>query len=295
MLSHFCSSNLLHLTPEAVPSFKVPAYLRFIARNLNRISSLWAGKFALRLFFKPIPFGIPNREQGFRKQAEKHELLSKNAQEFLVFELRANGPKVLMIHGWSGRASQFFEIANFLHQKGFHIFSIEAPQHGELQGSRTHMLDFVDAIEESYHRFGEFEMAIGHSLGGMALFNALSRNIWFEKLVTIGSPANIKGVVGDFTEKLDLDDKVRDYILKYIENRYQLSTDQASSDHLCQIFRPEGLIVHDLHDQDVGVENARLMHKKWRGSKYLETEGLGHRRVLRDQGVLESIYDFFKN
>lgn len=283
------------MNPEAIPSFKVPAYLRFIARNLSRLNTQWATKFALSLFFRPLPFGIPEREMPFRENAIKHELLTKNAQEFLVFELKGSGPKLVLIHGWSGRASQFFKIAEFLQQHDFHVFSIEAPLHGELQGGRTNMLDFVDAIEETCQRFGPFEMAIGHSLGGMALFNVLSRNIWFEKLVTIGSPANIQGVVSDFTEKLELPPIVAAKILKFIEHRYQISPAQASSDQLCQVFRPEGLIIHDRFDQDVPVDNARHMHQKWRGSLYLETEGLGHRQVLRDEKVLQAIYDFFKN
>lgn len=230
-----------------------------------------------------------------RHKAIKHELLTKNAREFLVFELAAKGPKVLMIHGWSGRASQFHNIAEFLHQKGFHIFSIEAPEHGELQGKRTHMLSFVDAVEECHLRFGEFDFAIGHSLGGMALFNALSRNLWFDKMVIIGSPANISNVIHDFCEKVNLDERVAQGIIQYIEKRYQLKEDEASSDYLCQIYRPEGLIIHDINDQDVPVENGRIMHSKWRGSKYLETEGLGHRRVLRDSTVQSAIYDFLKN
>ncbi len=200
-----------------------------------------------------------------------------------------------MIHGWSGRASQFHKIAEHLHAHGYHIFSIEAPEHGELLGASTHMLNFVDAVEETALRFGQIDLAIGHSLGGMALFNVLGRNQWFEKMVIIGSPANIPNVVGDFCEKIELDDKVAKGIIRYIENRFNLKAEEASSDYLCQLYRPEGLIIHDVYDQDVPVENARIMHQKWRGSRYLETEGLGHRKVLRDQKVLDAIYDFFKN
>lgn len=288
-------SNKYRLNPESIPSFKIPKYIRQTARVLNTISVSWATKFALAMFFKPLPFPIPEREKEMRSQAIKHELLTKNAKEFLVFELKADGPKVLMIHGWSGRASQFHEIASFLHNKGFHIFAVEAPEHGELQGHRTHMLSFVDALEESCKRFGEFDFAIGHSLGGMALFNVLSRNQWFEKMVIMGSPANISNVIHDFCEKVNFDDRVADGIISYIEKKYSLKEQEASSDYLCQIYRPEGLIIHDLYDQDVPVENARIMHDKWRGSKYIETEGLGHRRVLRDPKVMAAIYDFFKN
>lgn len=288
-------ANVQVLNPEVTPSFKIPKYLSRTARFLNRINVTWATSFALKLFFKPLPFPIPKREEDMRNRATKHELLTKNAREFLVFELRAEGPKVLMMHGWSGRGSQFFEIANFLHQKGFHILSIEAPEHGELQGGPTHMIDFVDSVEETCRRFGDIDFAIGHSLGGMVLFNVLARSFWFEKLVTIGSPASIENVVGDFCTKLEMDERVTKGIIDYIESQYHIKAAEASSDYLCQVYRPEGLIVHDKQDQDVPVENARHMHQKWRGSRYMETEGLGHRRVLRDPEVHAAIYDFFKN
>lgn len=284
-----------YLNPEAIPSFKVPAYIRRTANLLYRVNPNWAKKFALDLFFRPLKFPIPEREKGMRQIAQRHELLTKNANEFLVFELKAKGPKVLMIHGWSGRASQFYKIADGLHQEGFHVFAVEAPDHGELLGRKTHMLNFVDALEETIVRFGDFDYAIGHSLGGMALFNVLARNQWFEKLVVIGSPSSIGSVVGDFCEKIELNAKIAHGIIKHIENRFHLKAEEASSDYLCQLYRPEGLIIHDVYDQDVPVSNARHMHKKWRGSQYLETEGLGHRKVLQDEKVYQTIYDFFKN
>lgn len=230
-----------------------------------------------------------------RQKAGRHELLTKNAKEFLVLELKAKGPRVIMIHGWSGRASQFHKIAEGLQAQGFHVFAVEAPDHGELLGSKTHMLNFVDALEETIIRFGDFDYAIGHSLGGMALFNVLARNKWFEKLVLIGSPSSIASVVEDFCEKIELTDSTAKGIIKHIESHFGFKVEEASSDYLCQIYRPEGLIIHDIYDQDVPVANARLMHDKWRGSKYLETEGLGHRKVLQDEKVCQTIYDFFKN
>jgi hypothetical protein len=262
---------------------------------LNYLRVSWAVKFALRLFFKPLRLPIPKREFQMRARAEKHELLTKKANEFIVFELKGEGPKVLLIHGWSGRSSQCHAIADFLQAKGFHLFAIEAPGHGELQGPDSNMLQFVDAIEECYSRFGEFDLAIGHSLGGMALFNSLTRDIWFDKIVTIGSPASVPLVVGDFCKQLQLDDRVLNGILKYISTYFDITPKEASSDYLCQLYRPNGLIIHDEHDQDVPVTNARRMHEKWRGSLYLETVGLGHRKILQDKMALEAIYDFFKN
>jgi len=283
------------VNPEATPSFKLPWFIKVPAKVLSALSAELATKFALSLFFKPLKFKIPSRELTMRESAEVYELLTEKASDFKVFEHKGPGPKVLMIHGWSGRASQFFKIWERLAAEGFHLVAIEAPGHGDHLGGKTHMLEFVDAIDDTVKRFGKFDYAIGHSLGGMALFNALKRDIWFSKLVIIGSPANISNVVQDFVGNIQMPSKIGAKIVSYIEQRYQLKASEASSDYLCQIYRPEGLIIHDRFDQDVPVENARNMHAKWKDSQYLETVGLGHRKVLMDSKVIDRIYDFFKN
>ncbi len=292
---HFCPSKEITLNPEVKPSFQLPWFIKVPAAILSTISTDLATKFALSLFFKPLRFKTPEREQSMRSGATVYDLMTSQASDFKVFEHKGQGPKVLMIHGWSGRASQFFKIWERLAVEDFHLISIEAPGHGDYLGGKTHMLEFVDAIEETVDRFGKFDFAIGHSLGGMALFNALKREIWFSKMVIIGSPANIGNVVQDFTHNIQMPEAVAAKIIAYIENRYNLKAEEASSDYLCQIYRPEGLIIHDEYDQDVPVENARKMHRKWKDSQYLETTGLGHRKVLMDEQVINRIYDFFKN
>lgn len=265
------------------------------AKVLSAISLNWATKFALSLFFKPLRFPIPDRELAMRNEAEEYELLTKEANDFKVFERKGSGPKVLMLHGWSGRASQFFKIWERLAAEDYYLVSIEAPAHGDHLGPKTNMLQFVEAVEETVSRFGSFDFAIGHSLGGMALFNAMKRNIWFEKMVIIGSPANISNVVADFTRNIQMPESVAARIIQYIEDRYNLKAEEASSDYICQIYRPQGLIIHDLYDQDVPVQNARHMAEKWKDARYLETSGLGHRKVLMEPKVIDTIYDFFKN
>lgn len=283
------------MNPEATPSFKLPWFIKIPAKVLSALSDEWATKFALSLFFKPLRFPVPEREKAMRSSAEVYELLNQSANEFKVFERKGSGQRVLMIHGWSGRASQFFKIWERLAAEDYHLVAIEAPAHGDYLGPKTNMLQFVEAIEETVSRFGAFDYAMGHSLGGMALFNAMKKNIWFEKMVIIGSPANIPNVVGDFTRNIQMSDRIAGRIVSYIESRYDLKAQEASSDYLCQLYRPKGLIIHDIYDQDVPVKNARRMADKWKGAKYLETSGLGHRKVLVDPPVIEAIYDFFKN
>jgi len=282
------------LKPEVAPSFQLPKYITIPGKVLSGISASLATKFALKLFFKPMKFPIPTREKEIREKAERHDLLTKNAKDFTAFELVGPGEKIVLIHGWSGRASQFFQIMEGLNNLGFHVVSIEAPGHGDNLGSETNMLDFVDALEEADLRFGPFYNAIGHSLGGMALFNNLNRKAQYEKLVLMGSPANVRNVVSDFSRKLKMNEAVTNNLITAIEERFHLSVKESSSEYLCQYYNPLGLIIHDENDQDVSITNARQLHEKWKKSKLIVSKGLGHRRILMDADLQQSIYDFFK-
>ena len=258
---------------------------------LSAISTPLATKLALSLFFTPIKFPIPKRENPIRDSATQHKM-STGRNEFTMFEWENDGPKILLVHGWSGRATQFFRIIEELHKKGYHVFSIEAPAHGTSKQKKTHMLEFVDCIEVAQNKFGQFDFAIGHSLGGMAIFNSLLRNLSPHKIVVIGSPVSIRSVVNDFCEKVKSTPKVANRIIENIENRYSMKVEDASTDDLANRFNPQGLIIHDEDDQDVSVAQAKELAKKWPNAQLVITKGLGHRKVLMDQTVIDSILGF---
>lgn len=197
------------------------------------------------------------------------------------------------MHGWSGRATQFFKIIESLLAEGYHVYSIEAPAHGESDQKKTHMLEFVHSIEKANEGFGPFQHAIGHSLGGMALFNAMKNEKFKpETLSVIGSPASIENVVFDFCEKIEASEKVGERIIRYIESRYDLKIWQASTAYLAEQFDPQGIIVHDEDDADVDIENAKELERKWSNANLIITEGLGHRKILMKDQVIDKIIAF---
>lgn len=258
---------------------------------LSKVVPTIATRIALKLFFTPLKFPTPTREYDMRKSAKRH-LLSTDTSDFTLFEWGNSGPKVLLVHGWSGRATQFFKMAEVLVEQGYHVFAVEAPAHGDSPQKKTHMLEFVDCIEVAQQKFGNFNLAIGHSLGGMAIFNAFKRNLNAAKVVVIGTPSNIRNVVHDFCEKVRANKEVANGIISTIEKSYALKVEDASTDTLAAEFQPKGLIIHDEQDQDIGLDNAQELAEKWTQAKLLVTKGLGHRKVLMDQKVMEEILHF---
>ena len=156
------------------------------------------------------------------------------------------------------------------------------------------MLQFVDAICAIEKRFGKFEVAIGHSLGGMAIFNALVRNFAPKVVMNIGSPASISNTVADFCKKIEAGSKVKDSILKRILKEYNVDLKSTSSSYLASIYNPLGVIVHDNNDTDVPVKNAFELYEYWPNAHLIITDGLGHRKVLMEDSIIDEIEAFLK-
>jgi pimeloyl-ACP methyl ester carboxylesterase len=52
------------------------------------------------------------------------------------------------------------------------------------------------------------------------------------------------------------------------------------------------LIVHDRHDAEVPVTDARVIADHWPGARYLEVDVGGHRRMLKAPEVIEAVAAF---
>ncbi|MDZ7846674.1 MAG: hypothetical protein U5L96_07840 [Owenweeksia sp.] len=86
-------------------------------------------------------------------------------------------------------------------------------------------------------------LAIGHSLGGMALFNAQYRlPDYFKKIVVIGTPANVHNVVFDFARVVKASEKVAHGIINRIEKDFELNIAEVSTDYLAAVSNPPGLL-----------------------------------------------------
>ena len=55
-----------------------------------------------------------------------------------------------------------------------------------------------------------------------------------------------------------------------------------------------GLIIHDENDQDVPIVNAEELAQHWPQAELVKTNGLGHRRILRDPSVIKKMLAFIE-
>ena len=274
-------------------NIEIPKLLLIIAKFLSVISSKLTVLFAAKLFTTPIKYRIPKRElEMFTKS--QHELLyiPSIRRKVMMYRYGTSPKKILLVHGWSGRGTQLFKIADELLKSGYSTISFDAPAHGKSPGRNTLMTEFIETILELEQQLGPFELAIGHSLGGMSLLNSLKRGLQINRLILIGSGDIVKDIIDDFVKKLNLEPEISDLLQYHFENKSGLIMDDFSAYKASKDITIPVLVIHDENDSEVPVKCAIHIHKHLINGELLLTKNLGHRKILGDKKVVEKIIQF---
>lgn len=216
------------------------------------------------------------------------------SRDIVVYHYGSGDKKVLLVHGWSGRGTQLAVIAKALVDEGYGVISFDAPAHGKAPGKISMMPFFIEAVQFLEKKYGPFETAIGHSLGGMAALRAVKDGMKLQKLVILGTANSITHITRDFARNMKLSQKVADKMKLYLDGKFKKDMDTYSGAVSARKVNVATLVIHDKHDVDVPVSSAYEIHDSLENSELFLTEHLGHRRILGDASVIERIVNFLK-
>lgn len=276
-------------------TLKIPKIILITAKFLEVISTKLAVKFAAKLFTTPIKHKIPKREFHMDKNSlQKKFFIPSIKKDITVYEYGISEKKILLVHGWSGRGTQLVKIADELLTLGYSTISFDAPSHGKSKGNSSIMIEFIASILELEKQFGPFEFAIGHSLGGMSILNAIRENLKVKKAVIIGSGDIIQDIIDDFIKKLELKPKLGIKLRNYFEKKYESKMDFYSASNAAKEVSIPVLIIHDENDEDVNVIAAFNINENLKNSSLMITKNLGHRKILGNTEVIKRIVEFIK-
>jgi pimeloyl-ACP methyl ester carboxylesterase len=272
---------------------KVPPVILYFAKTLNFFSSRFAELFARKLFITPIKHKIPKRELQMESESIQTKLFVPSIdKEIVVYSYGNSNKKILLVHGWSGRGTQLVKIADTFLEKGFSTISFDAPAHGKSGTKTTLMLEFIESILEVEKVYGPFEFAIGHSLGGMSILNAIKKGLQVKKAVVIGSGNSVINIVNTFVEKIGLPNKVALIMKNNFEKKYQFEMESFSGYVAAKDVQLPVLVVHDNDDEDIPVSEAHHLAENLSNKEILITNNLGHRKILGDTTVISKIVEF---
>jgi pimeloyl-ACP methyl ester carboxylesterase len=274
-------------------SLKIPRSILLASKFISLISSRLTILFAAKLFTTPIKHTIPKRELVMEQISTQKKLhIPTINKTVIVYQYGQSNKKVLLVHGWSGRGTQLVKIADTLINTGYSTISFDAPAHGKSPGNQTIMTDFIAAILEIEKQYGPFESAVGHSLGGMSILNAIKKGMKLNTAIIIGSGDVIQDIIEDFIAKLQLKPNLATDLRLHFEKKYGEKMNDYSAYKAAKEITIPVLVIHDKDDPEVPVKAGQHIYDHLKNGKLLLTEGLGHRKILGDAEVIQKTVQF---
>ncbi|MAJ51827.1 MAG: hypothetical protein CMB82_09465 [Flammeovirgaceae bacterium] len=208
------------------------------------------------------------------------------------------GPKkILLIHGWEGRVTNFSVLIHQLIKAGFTVYGFDAPSHGLSDKVKTSLFDFVDLVGEMIERIKP-EIAVSHSFGAVATIYSLAQNsdLKLDKYVLLTCPdkflERIEAVAYDF----GLTKGVVNRLIVKIERDHNIDVKKLNvSEFVKKAKVSKAYILHDQDDRQLPLSQAVYVDQNWPNSELEIVQGTGHFRILRDEGVIEKILKFIKS
>ncbi len=272
---------------------KIPSTIIKIGKILQAISPTLTTKYVRYLFQKPMNHKPRRDELPLLEKAQIDYLaIPEIRKKIAVYHWGDGNKKALVVHGWSSRPTQLYKFIQGLLDKGYMVYSFDGPAHGKSSGNKTMMPEYIKTIEKITEIFGPFEVAIGHSMGGISLLNVQSNHHYFNKIAVIGTPDSIRNIFNNFIKLLELKPIIAEKLIKVFEKITGKKIEEFHGSNLAKNIKKPVLIVHDENDAEVPIEDAENNYNHLQNGKILRTKALGHNRILKDDKVVQSVIDF---
>jgi pimeloyl-ACP methyl ester carboxylesterase len=199
---------------------------------------------------------------------------------------------VLLVHGWGSRAAHFAALAAELVDAGFTAVAFDAPAHGASPGRRTNLVEIAGAAAAVASAVGPLHGVVAHSAGAAAVALALHRGLAAPRLAFLAPAGNPEGFTRTFAARLGLGPSSLRAMRERAERRIGVRFDQIDIRRLAAGQRSALLVVHDLDDTEIRWEEGAAVADHWPGAELALTRGLGHQRLLKDEGVITRVASF---
>lgn len=266
---------------------------RFLSATVPGVAS----RVAADLFMKPRRFPTPPREKAILVKGTPFTVKLGTSTEVRAWRF-GEGPVVLLAHGWEGRGSQLTPFVAPLVERGYSVVTFDAPGHGASAGSRSSLPHFAwalrvvaDAVSEAGNSAG-IHAVIAHSFGCAAATLALRDGLAIQRVVYLSPPLNPVEYTARFGDILGLNTATIHQMQKRIEERFARKWSDYSLAESARGMNTPLLIVHDRDDRETLWSEGAALAAAWPQARLLTTEGLGHRRILRDASVIGEVTRF---
>ena len=203
-----------------------------------------------------------------------------------------DAPAVLLAHGWGGNAAQMRGFVFPLLSAGFRVIAFDQPAHGVSEGKLTGLPDFADVLAEVAWHHGGVAGVVAHSMGGAATAIAVARGLRVGRVVTVGASLDVSFYSQQFARWYWMPQRALAAMQAAVEERFGVPWSELEMTRLAPRINAPALMIHDRNDRLIPWRQGATFARRWPGARLLSTRGLGHRRILQDEGVISAAAQF---
>ncbi len=238
----------------------------------------------LAAHFFLTPFGRLRDEERTPPSTSGEEVVLQTRSR-VVCRTFGEGDPVFVVHGWGGCGLQMSGFVGPLVERGHRAVVLDLPAHGDSDGKLTNALDCSNALLAAQRRFGSPSGVIAHSFGAAATVLAMQRGMSVGALVFVAPLPSLDVGVKQFAERARLPVAVMDRASRRIVADLGLDRRMIDLSAVGPWLRTPLLCIHDQDDTVIDIDETRRVVERWPDARLIETEGLGHRALLRSDLV----------
>lgn len=181
-------------------------------------------------------------------------------------------------------------------EKGYEILAFDAPAHGRSEGKRINALDYKNFVLQIYNTYGPIQSFITHSFGGLALSLALEEIPHDDtyKIAFIAPATESITAIDNFFHFLKLNKELRKEFDQLITNANNKPPQWYSVSRAAGNIRAQVLFLQDKDDELTPFSDVEpIMKRNYPNFHFVISQGLGHRRIYRDDNTIKTILKFF--
>jgi pimeloyl-ACP methyl ester carboxylesterase len=275
---------------------RIPPQVRLIRASLGALQAVappLAAAWGEVIFRTPRRFPTPARERDWLTAANRLEV--RAGEDRLPVWSWGDGPAVVLVHGWEGRGGQMGALGVGLAEAGLRAVAFDAPGHGEARSRLSSLPQLAAGVTAVAGAVGPVRAVVGHSFGAAAACWAVARGLAVDRLVLLAPPFDLDPYVVQFAGLLGASPVTVAAMVGRIERRFDVDWQEVRRPVLAAAARApqtKVLVVHDREDDETPWSGGARVARSWPRGELVTTHGLGHRRLLRDPGVLERVAAF---
>ena len=272
------------------------ALMRILFGILSVLAPRLAARWAYMMFFTPKGVPRPDSEMPYYESAN-HSSMEYNGKKVALYTWGDGAETILLIHGWASRGTRMGYFAEALVQKGYKVIAFDMPAHGDSEGKTTNLFEISELTAQICDMNGPIHSVIAHSFGGMALCNAVHRyNLNVNRAILVAPPFTMKYIFESFATMMNITQKVSDMMVERIRTRFleerKADVYELSVDSFAKTLNFPVLVIHDRDDKDISYSQGEGYANNLPDVEFVTTEGLGHRRILKEPEIMNKIIEF---